>query len=108
MRRFDDTKREIDRVLELSPNQPEAHLSPGLLNMEQANCLRTSEYSAIGTCQRAVAEFTAYRNGMGSRLPTTDRTQEYVTALTRILARLTNARDQSAREGAPDTPPRSP
>jgi len=100
VRRFDEAKREIDRTVELAPNQPEAHLSLGLLYMEQADCLRTSDFSAIATCQRAVAELTAYRNGMGSRLPATDRTQEYVTSLTRILSRLTNARDQQQREGS--------
>lgn len=100
LRRYDEARREIDRIFVITPNQPEVHLSLGLLFMEQANCLRTSEASAIATCQRAVAELTAYRSGMGSRLPATDRTQEYVTSLTRILTRLTNARDQAARDAA--------
>lgn len=97
---YDEARREIERAREISPNQPELHLSLGLVFLEQANCLRTSDLSALGPCTRALNELGQYRSGMGSRLPADDRTAETIQTLTRIVSRMNAAREAAEQERA--------
>lgn len=84
-RRWQDAKRELDTALRMQDNLPEAHFNLALMYMEAgAEFPGTSLVEAL---QRAIVEFTTFRQQMGSRLGKDDPAATYIADLQRQIER---------------------
>lgn len=83
-RRWQDAKRELDTALRMQ-ELPEAHFDLGLLYMDAG--AEFPGLKLLDALQRAVIEFTTYREKMGSRLGKNDPATAYIADLQRQIDR---------------------
>jgi tetratricopeptide (TPR) repeat protein len=84
-RRWQDAKRELDQALRMQSPLPEAHFNMALLYMDAGADFPGLQL--LDTLQRAVLEFTSYREQMGSRLTKDDSSAGYIADLQRQIDR---------------------
>jgi len=84
-RRWQDAKRELDKALRMQDNLPEAHYNMALMYMDAG--AEFPGMTLIQSMQRAIAEFTTYREAMGPRLGKDDAATAYVADLQRRIER---------------------
>jgi tetratricopeptide (TPR) repeat protein len=94
-RRWQDAKREFDTALRMQ-ELPEAHFDLGLLYMDAG--AEFPGLQLVDALQRAVLEFTAYREKMGARLAKNDTAAAYVADLQRQIDRERKRIDREAAQ----------
>lgn len=97
-RQWERAKAEFDVAMRMDPNLAQVHFNLGL--MYQSAGADSGTYpgmTTLQTLQKAVEEFTIYRNMMGPRLARGDVTETYLQSLQRQIERLQRQLDREAR-----------
>lgn len=94
-KQWQQAKAELDQALRLNPNLAEAHYNLGL--MYQTAGPEFPGMDDLQSAQKAVEEFTAYRNLMGPRLPRDDASEQYLAQLNKTIERIQRRRQREAR-----------
>lgn len=97
-RRWERSKAEFERVLQMDSSLAQAHFGLGLLYLSAAG--EFPGMSELEAMQAAVRELTEYRNLMGPRLPRDDQSAHYLTDLERSIQRLQRRLEREARSQA--------
>ena len=84
-RKFAEAKRSLDAALRMQEQLPEAHFNLGLMYMEAG--AQFPGMQLLDALQRAILEFTAYRQQMGTRLGKNDPSAAFVADLQRQIER---------------------
>lgn len=84
-RRWQDAKRELDKALRMQDGLPEAHYNMALMYMDAG--AEFPGMTLIQGMQRAIGEFTTFREQMGPRLGKDDPAAAYISDLQRRIER---------------------
>ena len=86
-------KQSFDRALRMETPLPQAHYNLGLMYMTAGESF--PGLGKLAAMQKAVEQFTRYRNQMGPRLRRDDPTEAYLTNLNRQIERLERRRQRA-------------
>ncbi len=97
-RQWERAKAEFDIAMRMEPNLAEVHFNLGLMYQSAgADSGVFPGLTTLQTLQKAVEEFTTYRNMMGPRLPRGDVTETYLATLQRQIERMQRMLEREAR-----------
>jgi tetratricopeptide (TPR) repeat protein len=97
-RQWERAKAEFDIAMRMDPNLAQVHFNLGLLYQSAgADSGTYPGLTTLQTLQKAVEEFTVYRNMMGSRLQRGDITETYLQTLQRQIERMQRMLEREAR-----------